>query len=223
MTIISEKVTGKRKEPPVLATPQQIKLYAIRRKMSRRRLMKEPKYSVTQEQLKSIAAIAAEKAVEAYRSEEKKTQKRRENENVRITKKKLQSYRRVKASLAETEEFTDDEKIELRWAFIKDLMGSDFSGITKADDRIKSVENKRKRDLFEIQTIDRAMELYRQEVEKSSSEEFRRRYRELYAMYIDDEVLTVKEIAEIENISEKIVYRDLGIACNILAVYLLGM
>ena len=43
------------------------------------------------------------------------------------------------------------------------------------------------------------------------------------AMYIDDEAHDVKEIAEMENISEKIVYRDIGIACKILAVYLLGM
>lgn len=185
--------------------------------------MKEQIYSVTQEQLNSIAATAAEKAVEAYRSETKKAQKKAEDENVRITKKKLQSYRRVKASLAETEEFTEDEKIELRWAFVKDLMGSDFGTIQKAEDRIKAVENKRKRDLFEIQMIDRAMELYKREVDKSSSEEFCRRYRELYAMYIDDDALTVKEIAENEKISEKIVYRDLGIACKIVAVYLLGM
>lgn len=185
--------------------------------------MKEQKYSVTQEQLNSIAAIAAEKAVEAYRSEVKKTKKRMDNENVRITKKKLQSYRRVKASLAETVEFTDDEKIELRWLFIKDLMGSDFDGVQKADDRIKSIENKRKRDMFEIEMIDRALNLYKREADKSSSEEFRRRYRELCAMYIDDDALTVKEIAENESISEKIVYRDLGIACNIMAVYLLGM
>ena len=77
--------------------------------------------------------------------------------------------------------------------------------------------------MFEIQMIDRAMELYKKEADKSSSDEFRRRYRELYAMYIGDEVLTVKDIAENESISEKIVYRDLGIACNIVSVYLLGM
>ena len=59
--------------------------------------------------------------------------------------------------------------------------------------------------------------------ENSSSEEAKRRYRELHAMYIDDEAHDVKEIAEMENISEKIVYRDIGIACKILAVYLLGM
>ena len=63
--------------------------------------MKEARYSLTQEQLNDLAAIAADRAVEAYRSEEQKTQKRKDNENVRITKKKLQSYRRVKASLAE--------------------------------------------------------------------------------------------------------------------------
>lgn len=140
-----------------------------------------------------------------------------------ITKKKLQSYRRVKASLAETEEFTEDEKIELRWAFVRDLMGSGLDVVEKADNRIRSVENKRKRDSFEIQSIDKAMALYKKEADNSSSEEAKRRYRELHAMYIDDEAHDVKEIAEMENISEKIVYRDIGIACKILAVYLLGM
>lgn len=107
--------------------------------------MKEARYSLTQEQLNDLAAIAADRAVEAYRSEEQKTQKRKDNENVRITKKKLQSYRRVKASLAETEEFTEDEKIELRWAFVRDLMGSGLDVVEKADNRIRSVENKRKK------------------------------------------------------------------------------
>ena len=185
--------------------------------------MKDHRVSLTKEQIAAIASIATEKAIEAYRSEELRTQKRRENENVRITKKKLQSYRRVKASLCETEEFTEEEKIELRWAFIKDLMGSDFNGIQKADDRIHSVENKRKRDSFEIQSIDRAIGLYRKEVEQSGNEEFKRRFRELYAMYIDDVAVTVEQIAEMEKVSEKTVYRDLGIGCKVVAVYLLGM
>lgn len=185
--------------------------------------MKEPRYLLTQEQINSIAEMAADKAVEAYRSEERKAHRRKDNENVRITKKKLQSYRRVKASLADTEEFTDDEKIELRWAFVKDLMGSAYDSIEKSEERIRSVETRRKRDSFEIQSIDRAMRLYGLEAESSTNDEFRRRYRELYAMYIADEAKGVKEIAEEENISEKIVYRDIGIACKILAVYLLGM
>ena len=162
--------------------------------------MKELRYSLTEEQLNKIACIAAEKAIEAYRLEDVKAKKRLENQSIHITKNKLKSYRRVKASLVETEEFTEYEKIELRWEFIKDLMGSGLDVIEKSENRIKSFEAKRKRDLFEIQSIDKAL-----------------------SMYIDDKIYSIAEIAETENISEKIVYRDLGIACKIISVYLIGM
>jgi hypothetical protein len=185
--------------------------------------MKEQKYSLTQEQLNSIAAIAAEKAVDVYRSEERRGQKKRANESVRVTRKKLQSYRRIKASLEETEEFTEDEKIELRWAFVRDLMGNGCDAIQKADDRIRAVENKRKRDMFEIHSIDRAVSLYKKEADNSKKEEGSRRYRVLYARYIRDEEMSVEEIAAAEDVSEKTVERDLRIACEIVSVYLLGM
>ena len=185
--------------------------------------MNELRYSLTEEQLNKIACIAAEKAIEAYRLEDVKAKKRLENQSIHITKSKLKSYRRVKASLVETEEFTEYEKIELRWEFIKDLMGSGLDVIEKSENRIKSFEAKRKRDLFEIQSIDKALSLYKEEVDNSDSEEAKRRYRELYSMYIDDKIYSIAEIAETENISEKIVYRDLGIACKIISVYLIGM
>ena len=187
------------------------------------KLMKEPRYSLTDEQINKIAGIAAEKAIEAYRLEEIKAKKHLENKSIHITKNKLKSYRRVKASLVETEEFTEYEKIELRWEFVKDLMGSGLDVIEKSENRIKSFEAKRKRDLFEIQSIDKALSLYKEEVDNSESDEAKRRYRELYLMYIDDKIYSIAEIAEIENISEKIVYRDLGIACKIMSVYLIGM
>lgn len=181
------------------------------------------RYLLTEEQITKIVDSSVSKAIESYRTEQKKVFQRKENENSRITKRKLHAYRRVKASLKETEEFTEDEKVELRWAFINDLMGSGLDVIERADSRIKSVEFKRKKDSFEIQIIDKAMKLYKQETDNSTNEEAKRRYRELYAMYIDEEERSIREIAEIENISEKIVYRDLGIACKILSVYLLGM
>jgi hypothetical protein len=102
-------------------------------------------------------------------------------------------------------------------------MGSGLDVIEKSENRIKSFEAKRKRDLFEIQSIDKALSLYKEEVDNSDSDEAKRRYRELYSMYIDDKIHSIAEIAEIENISEKIVYRDLGIACKIISVYLIGM
>ena len=42
-------------------------------------------------------------------------------------------------------------------------------------------------------------------------------------MYLDKTVYSVKEISEKENVSEKTVYKDLGIACGIVAVYLFGI
>lgn len=65
--------------------------------------------------------------------------------------------------------------------------------------------------------------MYRKECEQSKSEEVKRRYRELSMMYLDEYAYTVQEISEIEKISDKTVYKDLGIACGIVAVYLLGI
>ena len=102
-------------------------------------------------------------------------------------------------------------------------MGNSNELVSKSETVIIDQEKKRQENLYCIQSIENAIRLYQEECEKSSSEEGKRRFRELYAMYIADEAKSVKEIAETENISEKIVYRDLGIACKIIAVYLLGM
>lgn len=183
------------------------------------------KYILSQDQLNQIAAIASRAGVKAYKDEKAKNEKKksRNEDKVRRTKKMLSSYRRMKATLSEEREFTEAEKIELRWRFIEDLMGNSNELVSKSETVIIDQEKKRQENLYCIQSIENAIRLYQEECEKSSSEEGKRRFRELYAMYIADEAKSVKEIAETENISEKIVYRDLGIACKIIAVYLLGM
>ena len=65
--------------------------------------------------------------------------------------------------------------------------------------------------------------MYREECERSGSKEAKRRYRELSMMYLEDREYSVQEISTVENVSEKTVYKDLGIACGIVAVYLLGI
>ena len=42
-------------------------------------------------------------------------------------------------------------------------------------------------------------------------------------MYLEEKQYSVQEISEVENVSDKTVYKDLGIACGIVAVYLLGI
>ena len=184
----------------------------------------EVKYMISQEDLDQLVSIASKEALRVFRKEQEKECKRRakEEDKVRRTKKMLSSYRRMKAALSEEAEFTEDEKIQLRWKFIEDLMGTD-SGMGKSELVVIDNEKKRQENLYCISCIENAVKLYGEECEKSSSEEGKRRFRELYSMYISEKPSTVQEIADLEGVSEKTVYKDLGIAASIIAVYLLGM
>ncbi len=183
------------------------------------------KYVLTQDQINQIAAIAGKEAVKTFKEEQAKAEKKRkkEEDKVKKTKKMLSSYRRMKATLTDEVEFTEEEKIELRWKFIEDLMGNAKSVVDKSERTINDNEKRRQENLYCINRIEKATGLYREECEKSGNDEAKRRYRELEMLYLTDEVYTVQQIAEIENISEKTVYKDIGMACGIIAVYLLGM
>ena len=186
---------------------------------------KIPMYVLTQEQINQIAAVAGEEAVKRFRAEQVKSDKKRarEENKVKKTKKMLSSYRRIKATLSDEAEFTEEEQIELRWKFIQDLMGSVRETVSRSERTIKDEEKRRQEDLYCIYRIEKATEMYREECEKSGSEEAKRRYRELSMMYLEEKQYSVQEISEVENVSDKTVYKDLGIACGIVAVYLLGI
>lgn len=186
---------------------------------------KIPMYVLTQEQINQISAVAGKEAVKVFRTEQVKAEKKRarEENKVKKTKKMLRSYRRMKATLSNETEFTEEEKVELRWKFIQDLMGSTTEAVSKSEMVIQDGEKRRQEDLYCIYRIEKAIEMYREECEKSGSEEAKRRYRELSMMYLEDREYTVQEISTVENVSEKTVYKDLGIACGIVAVYLLGI
>ena len=186
---------------------------------------KIPVCIITQEQIDKIAAAAGKEAVRLFRDEQKKEERKKtkEKDKVKKTKKMLSSYRRMKATLSEETEFTEEEKIELRWKFIEDLMGNANSLVDKSEMTINDSEKRRQENLYCVDRIEKATEMYREECERSGSEEAKRRYRELYMMYLDEKTHTVQEISEVEKVSDKTVYKDLGIACGIVAVYLLGI
>lgn len=186
---------------------------------------KIPMYVLTQEQINQIVAIAGKEAVKTFRTEQVKAEKKRarEENKVKKTKKMLSSYRRIKATLSDEAEFTEEEQIELRWKFIQDLMGNVKDTVSKSERTIKDTEKRRQEDMYCIYRIEKATEMYREECEKSGSEEAKRRYRELSMMYLEEKQYSVQEISEVEKVSDKTVYKDLGIACGIVAVYLLGI
>ena len=181
-------------------------------------------YVLTQEQISQIAAVGAQEGVKAFKEEQRKEERRRkkEEDKVRKTKKLLSSYRRIKVTLSDGEQFTPDEQAELRWKFIEDLMGNAKDIVGKSERTIKDAERKREEDLYCAFRIEKSAEMYREECEKSGSEEAKRRYRELKMMYLEEKPYTVQEISQVENISDKTVYKDIGIACGIVAIYLLG-
>jgi len=187
--------------------------------------MGEVKFLLSQEDIDHVAKVAGNEAVKAFVNQQKKAEKKRSraNDKIRRTKDMLKSYRRMKATLDEETEFTDEEKIELRWRFVEDLLGSADSFTEKSEHVVIDSEKKRQENLYCVHCIENAVTLYGEECEKSSNEEAKRRFRELYAMYISEDGHSVKEIAEAENVGEKTVYKDLGMATKILSVYLLGM
>jgi len=182
---------------------------------------------LTNTQLENLVKISAQEGIKAYQHEIEKCNKENEKryDKVRQTKKLLASYRRLKNKL-ENEElgfYTEDEKIELRWKFLEDLMGSARNIIKKTEQKVIDTEKKLQEERFYLQRIESAVELYRIETEKSNNEEQKRRFREIYYLYISDERKKVAEIAQIEHINEKTVYKDINIACKAIALYMLGI
>lgn len=183
-----------------------------------------PMYILTQEQINEIASIAGKEAVQIFQTEQEKARKKqaKEENKVRKTKKMLSSYRRIKATLSEEMDFTKEEQIELRWKFIQDFMGT-VRETNKSERVIRDLEKKRQEDLYCIYRIEKAIEMYRKECENSGNEEAKRRYRELSMMYLEDREYTIEEISDAEKVSDKAVYKDLNIACGIIAIYLFGI
>lgn len=180
---------------------------------------------LTQEQIEKIATITAQKVVQSIESEQKKEKKKREKVENKVakTKEMLREYRRMKAMLAEEREFSKDEEMDIRWKFIQDLMGKASETLSRSEQLIQNSEKRRQENLYCIRRIEKAVEMYGKECEHSESVEAKRRYRELKMMYLSDKVYTMQEIAEIENVSDKTVYKDIGVSCKIVSAYLFGV
>lgn len=163
-----------------------------------------------------IAQTAAEVAHRAIRSEEEAAYKRQAKRNYKRTYKALESYRIVKKMLSE--QYTPDEQARFRFEFISDLMGSDYK---KEPDRVILEEEMRvKKNSVAIRKIENALRLWEEDIVSQEKPEENRRLRLIRARFIDDYQMTIEEMAKTENISEKTVYKDIGIGVHRMAKYL---
>ena len=164
-------------------------------------------------------AEIARVAVAEYEQVEAKKRKDVEKRYIGYTRKALEGFRALKASIADEKSMTIDEVDYKRFEFLKDLMDPrEIQTTRKFEGEAKiRIENR-----FYVKKIEMALSYLKKEIEAFGSEEMERKYRVVMAMYINKKRLTPREIAENENINERTVYKDVTAICKILSIYLYG-
>lgn len=157
-------------------------------------------------------------AIEEYQKLEDRSKQERHDRNLRNTKKLMRIMPAVRqhsdSSIAELADACDDDGLDV----LIEMMHGSRGGV-----RVESVQRSVARTRLMIQHIDTMIEAYRKEAMASKREEVRRRYRVLEMMYLIDEPKEAEEIAEIEKIDKRTVYKDVTAACERLSYYIFGI
>ena len=176
-------------------------------------------------ELEAIVRLASETAVESYRKElerqqeqDGKARRERHHRVVNSAKMLLKNYRRFKkmpvSSVYGKDTSTNETLVELL-----ELM----QGIYRSGElEVVSIKDRVARTELMIEHIDAMLEVYRKDCNRSP--EGQRRYRVIYWMYLsEDESKTAEDIAEIENVVVRTVFRDIKTAYEELAVLFFGI
>lgn len=159
------------------------------------------------------------KAAMEYIMEEKKTQQKgRYDRRLRNTRLLLKNYRTLKQH-AQGAVFNAKKAKENAVDILDGLDSFQF------DDNlyIESIKRSQQRTIIILRHIDEMMKYYRIACEESGREDEMRCYRIIMATYIDDEKKTAEEIAEIENIERRTVYKNINTAMKPLSALIFGV
>ncbi|MCI9099703.1 MAG: MerR family transcriptional regulator [Lachnospiraceae bacterium] len=180
--------------------------------------------TLTQEQLKDLNEAAARiGAAEAFKYILQEKENRNvliETRKVTMTKELLSSYKSMKEISGQEQELTEAEKVECRWKFLRDLMGNREE---RSEAVIKDTERRIQENTYALGVIEQAVSMYRTECEKNGMQEGARGLRALEMLYLIDGNYDVKKVAEVENVSEKTIYKNIKIACKGLSYYIFGL
>lgn len=183
------------------------------------RIVKLAAKTAVQESRQINVAEITRIAIAEYERAESKKRKDAEKQYICYTRKALEGFRALKASIADEKSMTIEEVNYKRFEFLKDLMDP---GEIKTTKKFEGEAKIRLENRFYVKKMERALSYVKKEIEASGSEEMARKYRVVIALYIDKKRLTPKEIAEKENINERTVYKDVTAICKILSIYLYG-
>lgn len=174
-------------------------------------------------ELEAIVRLASETAVESYRKElerqqeqDGKARRERHHRVVNSAKMLLKNYRRFKkmtvSSVYGKDTSTNETLVELL-ELMQEIYRSGELEVVSIKDRVARTE-------LMIEHIDAMLEVYKKDCNRSP--EGQRRYRVIYWMYLsEDESKTAEDIAEMENVVVRTVFRDIKTAYEELAVLVL--
>ncbi|MCD7810437.1 MAG: hypothetical protein LUG91_01090 [Ruminococcus sp.] len=87
----------------------------------------------------------------------------------------------------------------------------------------EGIKSSQQRTIIILHHIDEMLRFYKISCEQSGKPEEMRRYRTIMAMYIDDEKKTAREIAEMENVEDRTVYKDITAAIKPISALIFGI
>ena len=180
---------------------------------------KVARYVLTEDQISNIAAIAAQKGIESYKEEQKRSEKERSSRVKNNAKLLITNYRRFKAmcSNATYDQGTvsDDELSE-----ILELM----QGYHRSRDfELSSIKDRVVRTKMIMDHVDSMLEIFKRQCESAIDPEESRRYRVIEGLYLLPEPKSIRDIAEEEAITTSTVYRDCDKAYKRLAILFFGI
>lgn len=170
------------------------------------------------EELIRIAVEAGTKAgVEAYRKEMRKDLNERVDRRLYNTKLLLRNYRMFKAhvenAIYDIQEQTEESIFDILTGIMTDKPDTFVSSIRRSIGRTRTI----------VEHIDAMLKFYEIYCEKSKNPEEARRFRIIKSYYIDEDKMTIDELADQENVVRRTIYRDIDIACERLAALLFGI
>ena len=176
-------------------------------------------------ELEAIVRLASETAVESYRKElerqqeqDGKARRERHHRVVNSAKMLLKNYRRFKKMTVSSVYGKDTSTNETLVKLLELMQGIYRSGELE----VVSIKDRVARTELMIEHIDAMLEVYKKDCNRSP--EGQRRYRVIYWMYLsEDESKTAEDIAEMENVVVRTVFRDIKTAYEELAVLFFGI
>lgn len=172
-----------------------------------------------QENVVRVAAeIATKTALEVYSKQKEKEKRARISRRVGDTKRLMRSYRELKIhagdAIASLSEIASED-----YEFFLNLM--EHGDKDRID--VEAIVRSKARSAIMLTHINAMLQAYEIICSNSKKLEEQRRYRVLHAMYISVEQMTATEIAELECIDVRTVYKDVDIACEKMGALLFGI